>query len=626
MENNSNQPIDELVLVVHGVGDPQPGQTLSLFARSVAESHHPLTEHQEMLWLADENEDDRDVHTFATHVRHLDFDGGKATLAEVYWGDLSRVSRGTLGILRGLIEIVFGLRYVAFVAAHQSSLATRALQGLGLISSRVLHGPVLAVNFVLFAMMMTVVVTEMLWQDSSRTIAWANTLVMACVLICLVASFLGWRVTRNIMFHRFWFWVMVASVFMAGLMLANAFSGNEFSLLRYCRVLVVLLGAQWLTLMLILASMFACWCAAMFNGKNYRPALNVALVLPAIAIGIWGQALPLVWVMGARTLDRTIPIPERFYEIFQEAVPLLGFQFVMSLFLAGILIFNLARFFRASEKMTVEQFQAGRRAPRLIVNNSVQLVAGKFAVIGVLLVIYLVLIELQLHGAQGGWLATVLSEANKYAIAAIVPIGLLLFLSMHYLRSGLDIILDVVNHFYFRPATPADREINIDEEFDIVDVTFDGGQMYFARRDSIHRRMKRILEYYRKTLSGNPTLTIVSHSQGSMIAIEVINDNELAWVNEKFSKVNFITMGSPFHHIYQQYFMHLYPALDDKFLGELARPSFTVAQHFSVSTIMLAQTLIFRNRCLKLRLDNTAIIRFSDAGINIIGATDRCWT
>ncbi len=82
------------------------------------------------------------------------------------------------------------------------------------------------------------------------------------------------------------------------------------------------------------------------------------------------------------------------------------------------------------------------------------------------------------------------------------------------------------------------------------------------RRDAIHRRMKRILEYYRHTLTGQPALTIVSHSQGTMIAIEVLNDEELDWVTGKFSRVNLITMGSPFHHIYQQYFAHFYPPLD----------------------------------------------------------------
>jgi hypothetical protein len=155
-----------------------------------------------------------------------------------------------------------------------------------------------------------------------------------------------------------------------------------------------------------------------------------------------------------------------------------------------------------------------------------------------------------------------LVEANKYAVGFLLPIGGLLLLSLHLMRPALDIVLDVTNHFYFRSATTADRVRGFGEDFDIDEVTFDGGELYYSRRDHIHRRIKRILDFYRHNLPGNPTLTVVSHSQGSMIAIEVMNDEELAWVNKKFKQVNFITMGSPFHHIYQQYFQHFYPSLD----------------------------------------------------------------
>ena len=396
---------------------------------------------------------------------------------------------------------------------------------------------------------------------------------------------------------------MVSGLFMNGLMMVNLYMDNECALLTYCRILVVLLGAQWITLVIVLAGMFVCWGLAQFNSKNYRPALNVALVLPAIAIGFWGQMLPIVWMTGSKTLNNAIPVavsdsnkmqpltmattkdsiggnsstnplsskilPERFDLLFDEAVPLLGVQFLMALILGVMLIANLARYIRWSKKMTVDDFIGGRRAPRLIVSDSIQLLVGNFALIGVALVFYLAWHELNGQSYRETWLGTVLAEANKYAMGALVPIGGILVLSIHYLRPALDIILDVVNHFYFRPATDPDENENKNEDFDIVEVSFDSEQLYFSRRDAIHRRLKRILEYYRSTIEGRPALTVISHSQGSMVAIEVFNDNELAWVNEKFSQVNFITMGSPFHHIYQNYFGHLYPSIDNRFWDNL---------------------------------------------------------
>ncbi len=601
--------IDELVLVVHGVGDPMPGETLSLFARSVAEAQHPLTEHQETLWLEDDTDDPRDVKTFGSHVRHLDFCGNKSTLTEVYWGDLSRVHRGLPGVISGMIEILFGLRYIAFIAAQQTGYAARALQWLGLTSAHLLHGPVLAVNFVLGMLMLTVAGTESMWPGSSQVDRWSNFLILAVVLVCLLSSYLGWRMTRNSVCHRFWYWVMITSLFLNGLMLFNQFTHNPFPLWDYGNVMITLLGAQWMLLVVTLLAMTTVWVIAVLNTDNHRPALHVAFIVPALAVGIWGQILPMVWVSGSNSLMKMLPAasasaerglaarhrpamlsqPEsannqrdgsrrnpdrarrrmaaaqvraRFSRIFDKAVPLLGVQCLMFIMLGMVLVIQLGRYMRWSEKNAVPNYNEGQRAPRLIVNGAVQVFTAVCAVTGMFLVIYVGVFEWNGRQLADDALCSLLVEANKYAIGVLVPLATLLLLSLAYLRPALDILLDVITHFYFRSATSADRIRGFAEAFDIDDVTFEGGELYFSRRDVIHRRMKRILDFYRDTLVGNPTLTIISHSQGSMIAIEVINDDELSWVKEKFSKVNFITMGSPFHHIYQQYFHHFYPPLD----------------------------------------------------------------
>jgi hypothetical protein len=132
--NDSKSDINKLVLVVHGVGDPQPGETLSVFARSLAEDSAPLLENQQISWFQEKSPSSDHVKTFATHTRRLVFRGQPLEFAEVYWGDLSRVRKGLLGILRGLFQLLFGLRYVAYMAADQPGHATMRLKQLGLIS------------------------------------------------------------------------------------------------------------------------------------------------------------------------------------------------------------------------------------------------------------------------------------------------------------------------------------------------------------------------------------------------------------------------------------------------------------------------------------------------------------
>jgi hypothetical protein len=345
----------------------------------------------------------------------------------------------------------------------------------------------------------------------------------------------------------------------------------------------------------------------------------VALILPSLTVGIWGLAIPVMWITGSHSILKALPnggrnggvvqsellqanrgqpaadaavsttnpvadadaarrrrpgrtgraailarrnVRAQFAATFDKAAPLIGVQCIMFLFISVVTILQLGRFVRWSEKSRIADYRKGSRAPRLIVNGVVQACIGSCAMIGMLLVLYVSLHEYWGEDHSGDGFRNTLIEANKYAIGVLLPIGGLLVLSLHLMRPALDIVLDVTNHFYFRSATTADRVRGFGEDFDIDEVTFDGGDLYYSRRDAIHRRIKRILDYYRHALPGQPTLTIISHSQGSMIAIEVLNDEELAWVNHKFRQVNFITMGSPFHHIYQQYFRHFYPPLD----------------------------------------------------------------
>jgi len=172
--------------------------------------------------------------------------------------------------------------------------------------------------------------------------------------------------------------------------------------------------------------------------------------------------------------------------------------------------------------------------------------------VGVTLVSALCIVEVLGYSYKDFQLGRLMEEANAYAIGILVPAG------------GVGLLL-----------IPKMRDD--DDEFDIVDTTFENGMLFFSRRDSIHQRIKRILTHYRdqfdrdRDAAGRPELVIVSHSQGTMAAIEILNDEELSWLNNSFSSVSLVTMGSPLFHIYQHYFGHIYPALDQPYWVSLRR-------------------------------------------------------
>jgi len=526
---------------VHGVGDPQPGETLSLFTRSLAEEQRPLHESQSTLWLNENPDRPTLVKTFPAHVRKLRFEHETIELVEGFWGDLSQVNRGFLGIIVGLFQILFGLRYVAYVAADQPGKPAFWLKRLGLISSRILHGPVMAVTFYLAILVLAVVGTQVMWPESYCTKLWTQIVVFGCSCAAVLEYFCADQFCPD-----------------------DAYSLTVHpGLIWYCRVLVVLLGLLWFVETVVVVAMACCWLGAILHPRANRRALHVAFLLPALAVGIWGQALPMLWVSVRKGILATVQL-DKFANIFDEAIPMLGIQFVMFLAISIVALAIVANYLRRRTTITPETFAQGDRVPRLIVNPIQQLALGICTLIGVSLVMSISIVE----NLGGSWhdyrLGEMMAESNKYAVTVLVPmIGTILFV-LPRMRAVFDIVLDVVNHFYFR-ATNLKDWLDDDDEFDIRETTFESGTLFFSRRDQILGRIKRILTHYRDEFDHRPELTLVAHSQGTVDVVEALNDPELDWLQNSFSKVSLVTMGSPITHLYQHYFGHLYPSLEHQF-------------------------------------------------------------
>jgi hypothetical protein len=194
------------------------------------------------------------------------------------------------------------------------------------------------------------------------------------------------------------------------------------------------------------------------------------------------------------------------------------------------------------------------------------------ALVGVSAVFVLGWNEFTQVGAWRTYFLDLINTANKYGLMLLVPLTGLLFLTIRYLGHVIDIVLDVVNHFCFE-RTDHDRKVfRFEDEFDGRQLGFQDGQLQFARRSKIQKRMRQLLSYFAAAAgSSRPDLTVVSHSQGTIIAIEVLNDSSMDWIRQSFGSVRLVTMGSPFSHIYQHYFGNHYPRLDQPYWSMLRR-------------------------------------------------------
>ncbi|MEM7785053.1 MAG: hypothetical protein AAF623_17010 [Planctomycetota bacterium] len=577
MSLNHSQP-DKLVVVIHGVGDPVRGDTLSSFARSFAEPLGPFVETDETMWLSNSNRYSSRVETFPVSQRTVRTDELEIEFSELFWGDLSRVRKGWPGLMHGILQIVFGLRYVSYVAADQAGVAAKYLKWFGILSARILQGPVFAIAFMLGILVTLTLGTNQFWADSHLSTSWASMLVLVvCTLLC-GAGMVFQQTTKNRVIERFWFWMIVTTSFLILLAASHSFLLNSnselsksFGLFWYCRVLLTLLGLFWFTEILVLGSMAVLWAISLFHPRSFPRGLHIAFLLPALAVGIWGQVLPMVWVATREGIAKIGQI-KGIQSVFNDAIPFLGVQLLMT----GILGFTASLivvkylFWRCRILRTEHSATAEHAGPRLIVHPLIQVTLAACTVAGMILVASLSIFRMTSTENAAVTVAQAFIEANKYLIGLVVPLGGFLLILLPKFRAGFDIILDVVNHFYFRPTNVKDA-LDDDDEFNISETTFENGTMHFSRRVEIHRRLIKLLSHYRDVYFHHPELVILSHSQGTMVGIEVLNHSDLAWLNTSFSKVTLVTLGSPFSHLYQHYFGHYYPELDQPYWSSLRK-------------------------------------------------------
>jgi hypothetical protein len=121
------------------------------------------------------------------------------------------------------------------------------------------------------------------------------------------------------------------------------------------------------------------------------------------------------------------------------------------------------------------------------------------------------------------------------------------------LRQWLHVLTDIINHFARpRDGLPPFQPEPLTPEF------IEGFEIQMRIEDRVERVLKMLLS--KEDMSH---LMIVSHSQGTVIAVDVLcKPGTTKLLVGK--KVRLVTMGSPLSHVYQYYFPRLYPGFEDR--------------------------------------------------------------
>ncbi len=109
-----------LCLLVHGVGDHDPGDMIDDVTGAIRTIHPALPERKDfaVVNVADPAAPDG---RFSLFARDSGSSGGRrAVFGEIFWADLSRIHGGTLDLVVRVLRLIFGLRYISERAAGDS--------------------------------------------------------------------------------------------------------------------------------------------------------------------------------------------------------------------------------------------------------------------------------------------------------------------------------------------------------------------------------------------------------------------------------------------------------------------------------------------------------------------------
>lgn len=551
-----------VVMVVHGIGDPKEGDALGSLVNAYGAKCQvqygdlgPRTvrhlEEEDGTGKARLSQNKRPglVRTFPVHEQEMQVPNGRRLrFVEVYWGDLARVPAGLPGLVLAFMDLVFGLRFIAR-AARDELVKRHPFRGRWLGDSAALAqwtigGPVLTLN----AMGMLGVLSAMAFAS----LGWSNAGVMFATGVLTLAAGgaakglagrLEWSNTFAYLAMAFGAFGMIAGIAERGT------SGNELET-------VVEIGTQVMigvTLVATLAafSMFLGFFSLLGKGREGLVVITTTVLscalLMLLLLGGWAfvanrleamKAVPNLPTVYGNSIPVAIGKATHFFAIVWS-------PFIFLAFAAAVVA--LSYWFRYRRVGVPQE----HHYPRWIVNGSfvfVLLVAG---IVGTALYFFYaacgpgaasnVVRDLFARPlCEGAFARGALDFGIKVDSWGTVMAALTLaaasgaIVARAYVGVGLDLVLDVIAHFE-RHRKTGDR-----------------------------KNWERMLGRFRvvaKSLGSVPEVVVVSHSQGTMIALAslglVVDDG--AKPLEGGFRCRLVTMGCPLTDLYRYYFPKRYP-------------------------------------------------------------------
>lgn len=565
------------VLLVHGVGDPHPGDALMDFSTTLAaeegcDLHLGGLEQQQLVdHSAPPNNGIRQFFPFS--LRRGQFQGSPIIFAEAYWGEASKVSHGVIGVLRGIFSLIFGLQSI--ITGNRREKPPAGLEWIstkvGYFGTQVLRGPIFAANILLLSAAIALGLIALLFggQVESMTPVWRWTVILSGVTFtaglglwvllkgrrpkgfegfvpyeeyrvlgwsCLIVAVIWPVYGACVQAHE---WSAWASIGGDGLL-------KLFTLVSMCLLLVVLTH---------LCTLLVVW------DDDRRRSSTASTLAFALQYGLWTFIVPILWLLVFGLLSKlhdNNATPRSLLDLFYQNMPAEGLQWLTMSFVALSFIVT----------WLLRQFDP---KPRLIIgvlSHVVIVVAtlyGFFAAIGLYVTNPPPGVQMPASLAIAfSWVPLPtdwLDWIREHEFALVTSAGVVLASSfvLSGIRIGLDIANDIANYLRFNIA------------FDKRNIR--RGRAEFERLRPIRGRFNEVMRHLAENEEFD-RLIIVAHSQGTVVALDELAHSNFGQHRNWLRKIDLrlVTMGSPLAHLFQHYFPKSYPRWNDKsYWGELTK-------------------------------------------------------
>ncbi|MDX2263562.1 MAG: hypothetical protein NW215_01135 [Hyphomicrobiales bacterium] len=535
----------DAVVLIHGVGDQKQRATLSAFLGAVAE---PEAKIRQVLHEAPVSSDGPRF-TYLTDRRKID--GRDTVVAEMHWSDMSPLRTGTGATILNFFQLIADapdILYAALAPRNENGQwrdhpALRLWRSIFALAFWVIYYPIIAFNIAYAVLILGYGVTNFnepktaLVSQALDTILYASAAAIAPLVAIMYVT--GSRYVRVLIGMVLLFLAVIAA-------LSYAYENSTGSLTfqQASDALNLVLSVLWLAPVLASAAFLVSLPLMFLMFPKRRQSFLLAFVTSYLIVRFWLLFLSALWLLFLSNVLAS----EVFREQVQQTADSLERLSLVLLDVAVIAAAFIIAFAHNRLKARARtEMGAEVRYTRLIIPPTTAIAAALLSFVWLASIHYCNCIG-ACPKAPCSWM----TDSTKWIllnVSLVIVVGAAL---LQVLEGGFDIAGDIVT--YFRTDIGHRRPNPVSAVASAFSLR---AQQFSTFSHTLTARLKAIVEDLEAYCGPFRQISFITHSLGTMVAIEAIRDLRL----QGSTRYNLVTMGSPYKNIFQHYFPHLFAPL-----------------------------------------------------------------